>query len=156
MSPTAVDEAFEVWWPKLKKRLDAVPSVPTASDKPTTGWRTVPLPNRDEVPQVPRWKCIAKLLDACQSSYVVRMIGVAARKAFLPETESVEPLNSYPVPRAVQRGVKINAIVCDPESPEAVFRSEIESGKDTPLNDRLLQRDARRVADHLVPITYAN
>ena len=96
-------------------------------------------------------------LSRCGPDELVRFIGVTGKTVFLPELNSEESFFSSevarrsPLPLAISRGVKVRVILMDPESPEALFRSGIESGFRTNPVRRLLQRDALAVASDLVP-----
>jgi class 3 adenylate cyclase len=90
-----------------------------------------------------------KRLEQCRQGEEVRLIAITARGALLPH--NAEGFSNLPVPSAIKRGVKLKVIVLEPNCPEAIFRSGIESGSETPLSDRLLQRDAYDVEKMLLP-----
>lgn len=99
-----------------------------------------------------RYKLRHERLSRCSAGETVKFIAITGRGAFLPRTQPAQGLDELPIPSAVKRGVKMKLILLDPTSNEALFRSAVESGSSVPTHRRLLQRDAKDLADSLVEI----
>jgi class 3 adenylate cyclase len=98
----------------------------------------------------PRYKSISDRLDKCVRGEEAKFIGITGKSALLPVTLSTtRRFDEHPVPKAIKKGVRIKAIFLEPKSHEARFRSAVEDGEGVPPGNRLLQSDARALADNL-------
>lgn len=86
-------------------------------------------------------------LRLCEAKQVVRFMAITGRSVMLPDKPGMS-LIAQPFPAAVSRHALFQGLLMDPDGFEARFRSEIESPSE-PERQRLLQRDAREVADRL-------
>jgi hypothetical protein len=106
------------------------------------------LPLSDET--APRYKRIGDRLGKCVRGEEVKFIAMTGKGALLPVTLSTtRKFEEHPVPKAIKNGVRIKAIFLEPKSHEARFRSAVEDGERVPLGHRLLQSDARLLAETL-------
>lgn len=102
---------------------------------------------RSWINQAERHDLLHERLRRCQSEENVRFISITGRSLLIPAEKPAKSLLEEPFPRAIKNQVTFKGIVLDPKSGEAVFRSSIESPEAKSQEERLLQVDAREVAN---------
>lgn len=98
-----------------------------------------------------RYEAVNDRLEECGDGEEVRFIAVTGLGAMLSGARpdrGGQPLLERAFPKALSRGVRFRGILLNPRSGEAEFRSSVETPS-TRAGDRLLQRDADFVRNHL-------